>query len=95
MGDVVRIKIACLIQTLILVSLQGWNIFAFAPQGCSFEDGIASCYFQQWAPPLLDKDFGLEPLYELRLYDIHGNIPNGVIFLSFYFALYCFEAILM
>ena len=89
MGDIQRIKISRSVQTLILLSLQWWNIFAFAPKGCSYKDGIASCDFQQWAPPLQDKDFGPNPLHKLSLNNIHGNIPAGVMFpiLSFSFIL--------
>ena len=72
-----------LLHLILLQSLQAWNIFCFAPQGCSYTNELANCDFELWAPPLLDKDFGPDPPYELSLRKIHGAIPAEVIFLHF------------
>ena len=96
MGDILRIKISRSVKILILLSLHEWNIFAFAPRGCTYKDGTASCDFQQWAPPLQDKDFGPSPLHRLSLNKIHGNILAGVMFsvLCFCFILVLFYSVL-
>ena len=58
---------------------QGWN--AKSPQGCFYLDnfdGEVECNFEDWEPPLLDKDFKLEPVSGLKLLNIQGSIPAGV-----------------
>ena len=82
MDQILSVSILCeplsKLHLIIYLSMQGWCIFGFAPQGCSFSDGEAQCNFQQWKPPLLDDDFGPEPLHKLELNRINADIPASV-----------------
>ena len=51
---------------------------SFAPQGCTYNNGAAVCDFRMWIPPLLDINFGPEPLFWLELTYINGSIPAQV-----------------
>lgn len=73
-----KISLSILVLTLLL---QGWDIFGSAPQGCSYITGAATCDFQTWTPSLRDIDFGPDQLYSLRLENINGPIPEGVLFI--------------
>ena len=84
MDQLLKIRISrSLLHLILLQSLQAWNIFCVAPQGCSYTNGSAYCDFERWTPPLLDKDFTPDQAYELRLGKINGAIPAGVIFLHY------------
>ena len=63
---------------IIYLSMQGWAIFGFAPQGCPFNAGEAQCDFRRWKPPLTDDDFGPEPLHKLKMNNINAAIPANV-----------------
>ena len=53
---------------------------SFAPQGCTYNNRAAVCDFRIWNPPLLDINFGPEPLFWLELTHINGSIPAQVMF---------------
>lgn len=62
---------------LLLFNTQGWGKL----HGCNYDSkGYAKCDFQKWTPPLMDKEFGAEPVSRLIVYNINGTIPAGVMF---------------
>lgn len=55
----------------------------YAATGCTFQggnDGIATCDFNDWDPPLLDSDFGPGDIYQIEIENVDGTIPNLVRF---------------
>ena len=62
----------------LIKSIQGLNDSVCAPQGCTYDYGVATCDFRQWTPPLLDEDFKPERVHGLKLKYINGTIPAGV-----------------
>ena len=78
MNTITKCKIVRSILLFTLLSIEGWHVLGFAPQGCSFSNGVAKCHFQQWSPPLQDSDFGPGAVHGLTLEGINGIIPVGV-----------------
>ena len=61
---------------LLLFSTEGWEHL----HGCKYNKGVVYCDFLIWSPPLMDYEFGPEPVKSLSVFNISGNIPTGVKF---------------
>lgn len=63
---------------LILLLSTKHNTQGLVPQGCSYDSGRYTCDFQEWIPPLQDKDFIPGPLNFLKMTNVNGTFPTGV-----------------
>ena len=62
---------------LLPFNTQGWKHL----NGCLYNnEGSVQCDFQKWSPPLMDYEFGPEPVKLLSVLNINGTIPAGVMF---------------
>lgn len=73
------LQIIIIIQ-LLPFSTQGWGNL----NECKYNNGFVECDFQRWSPPLMDYEFGPEPVRFLTVFNITGKIPAGVKFQLFF-----------
>ena len=66
-----------LIIQLLPLNTQGWEQL----HGCMDNiEGFVRCDFQKWSPPLMDYEFGPEPVRFWNVFNINGAIPAGLMF---------------